>query len=334
MRAIQVHQPGDVDALVLAELPEPQPGPAEVRVRTRAIGVGRPDVLMRTGKYKWMPPLPLIPGGELAGEIDTLGASVTGWEVGDRVLISARDLAQRGGCYAEAIVVPSSAPYRLPDSVSFDDAVSLPNLQLAYAMLMGLRDGRPDAKSMLITGAAGGVATMLGQLGRHLGLQVLGCARSPEKRAFAMAHGFGAVLDPQAPDLPGQIRALAGGLGVDLAFDPIGGQSLVHCIQSLAPLGTAVSYNIVAGPPSEDVFKVMRSLLGRSLAVRCFSMHTFDEVTTERRALMQKAVDLMASGHVRAPTPTRIPLDCARDAHAILDRGDTIGKIILVPSSS
>ncbi|MEY2617748.1 MAG: hypothetical protein RL522_750 [Pseudomonadota bacterium] len=331
MRAIQVQVPGGPEALTLVDLPEPQPGPGQVRVRAHAIGVGRPDVLIRNGTYKWMPPLPAIPGAEMAGVVDAVGEGVTQCKPGDRVLVSARDLPVRGGCYAEAIVVPELAPYRLPAALHFADAVSLPNLQLAQALLLGLSGGRLTARSVLITGAAGGVATMLGQLARHHGLQVIGTARTEDKRAYAKAHGFDAVLDPAAPDLPAQVKALTGGRGVDLAFDPIGARLFIDCVHALAPLGTAVSYNIVTGAPSEDVFKVLRSLLGRSLAVRCFSMHTFDEEASARRALMQAAIDLMAQGHVRAPTPTRMRLDQAREAHRVLDAGLTQGKIVLEP---
>ncbi len=331
MRAIQVQVPGGPDALTLVDLPEPQPGPGQVCVRARTIGVGRPDVLIRNGTYKWMPPLPATPGAEMAGEVDAVGEGVSQWKAGDRVLVSARDLPVRGGCYAEAIVVPEAAPYRLPDTLDLADAVSLPNLQLAQALLLGLAGGRLTARSVLITGAAGGVATMLGQLARHHGLKVIGTARSEDKRAYARAHGFDAVLDPAQADLPAQVKALTEGRGVDLAFDPIGGRLFIDCLHALAPLGTAVSYNVVSGPPSEDVFKVLRSLLGRSLAVRCFSMHTFDEEASARRALMQSAIELMAQGHVRAPRPTRMRLDQAREAHRVLDAGLTQGKIVLEP---
>lgn len=331
MRAIQVQVPGGPEALQLVDLSEPQPGPGQVRVRACAIGVGRPDVLIRNGTYKWMPPLPAIPGAEMAGVVDALGEGVTHCKPGDRVLVSARDLPVRGGCYAEAIVVPDGAPYHLPAGIDLADAVSLPNLQLAQALLLGLAGGRLSARSVLITGAAGGVATMLGQLAQHHGLQVIGTARTEDKRAYAMAHGFDAVLDPAQPDLAGRVKALTEGRGVDLAFDPIGGRLFIDCLHALAPLGTAISYNVVAGPPSEDVFKVLRSLLGRSLAVRCFSMHTFDEDVSVRRRLMQSAIDLMAQGAVRAPRPTRMRLDQAHDAHSVLDAGQTQGKIILEP---
>ncbi len=331
MRAIQVEVPGGPEALREVDLPLPSPGPGQVRVRAGAIGVGRPDVLIRTGTYKWMPPLPAIPGAELAGTIDAIGEGVTQWRSGDRVLVSARDLPQRGGCYAQAIVVPVDAPYALPDSVSLIDSVSLPNLQLAQALLLGLGGGRVEAKDILVTGAAGGVATMLASLARHHGIRVIGTARSQAKREFALSQGFAAVLDPAEPDLPGRVMALTGGRGVDLAFDPIGGTLFTDCLHTLAPLGTAVSYNVVTGMPSEDVFKVLRKLLGRSLAVRCFSMHTFDEDRSARRQLMASAIDLVAAGHVRIPPASTLALAQVREAHRILDQGDTLGKIVLIP---
>lgn len=331
MQAIQVFSPGGPDALQVVELPEPQASAGEVRVRAQALGVGRPDALIRNGTYKWMPPLPAIPGAELAGVVDQVGPGVSDWVEGDRVLVSARDLPQRGGCYVQSIVVPRAAPYRLPEAIAFTDAVSLPNLQLAQALLLGLNGGRADARSVLVTGASGGVATMLAQLARHHRMRVLGTARTPDKRAYALVHGFDAVLDPGEPDLPGRVRALTDGLGVDLALDPIGGSTFIDCLHALAPLGTAVSYNIVAGPPSQDVFGTLRQLLGRSLAVRCFSMHTFDEDVQRRRALMQGAIALMAAGHVQAPQPTLLPLAEARQAHVLLDAGSTTGKIVLRP---
>lgn len=331
MRAVQVHTPGGPDALLDVELPEPVAGPGQVRVKAHAIGVGRPDVLIRNGTYKWMPPLPAIPGAELAGVVDQVGEGVTSPSVGARVLVSARDLAQRGGCYVQAIVVPADVPYVLPDAISFADAVSLPNLQLAQALLMGPSRGLPAASSVLITGAAGGVAGMLGQLARHHGMRAIGTARSAAKRDFAMALGFDAVLDAAASPLPAQVKALTGGRGVDLAFDPIGAQLFTDCLHSLAPLGTAISYNIVAGMPAEDVFKTLRSLLGKSLAVRCFSMHTFDEDRAQRRGLMESAMALMAAGHVRAPPSLLLPMSQVREAHVLLDNGQTMGKIVMQP---
>jgi NADPH2:quinone reductase len=334
MKAIQVHTPGGPDALLQVELPDAEPGPGQVRVKAHAIGVGRPDVLIRNGTYKWMPPLPAIPGSELAGVVDAVGAGVTQLAVGSRVLVSARDLPQRGGCYVESMVVAADVPYVLPDSVDFNDAVSLPNLQMAQALLSLGRlagDAVQPAQSLLATGAAGGVATMLGQLARHHGLRTIGTARSAPKREFALAHGYDVVLDASDGPLPARVKALSGGRGVDLAFDPIGGQLFTDCLHCLAPLGTAVSYNIVAGMPAEQVLKTLRDLLGLSLAVRAFSIHTFDQDKARRRALMASSIALMADGHVRAPAPTLMRLSEVRQAHTVLDSGQTTGKIVLQP---
>lgn len=330
MKAVLVRSPGAVEALELAELPLPIPGPGEVRVKTMAIGVGRPDALIRTGRYKWMPPLPAIPGNEVAGIVEALGSGVQGIAVGDRVLLSSRELAQRGGGYAEYALAPAQALYALPDAIAFDDAVNLPNFQLAQALLFGCGGARP-AQSVLLTGAAGGVASAMVQLARARGLRVLATASTPPKREFARANGAHEVMDPAASDLPERVMAATGGLGVDLAVDPIGGALFIACLQALAPLGLAVSYNVVSGMPSSDVFAELRALLGRSLAVRVFSMHTFDADPTQRRALMQAAIEAMAAGEIRAPQATVLPLAQARQAHVLLDAPDTAGKIILHP---
>jgi NADPH2:quinone reductase len=295
-----------------------------------AIGVGRPDALIRTGRYKWMPPLPAIPGNEVAGIVDALGPGTRDISVGDRVLLSARELAQRGGGYADHAVAPAEALYALPPSIGFVDAVSLPNYQLAQALLFGC-GGVGTPRAVLLTGAAGGVATAMVQLARSRGLQVIATASTEAKRAFALDNGADAALEPEPGSLAQRVMALTGGRGVDLALDPIGGDLFVACLHALAPLGMAVSYNIVGGPPSADVFAELRSLLGRSLAVRTFSMHTFDAEVATRRALMHAAIDAMASGAVRAPRATLLPLAEARRAHQLLDEPDTVGKIVLQP---
>ena len=169
------------------------------------------------------------------------------------------------------------------------------------------------------------------QLARAHGLQVLATASTQHKREFVRENGAHVVLDPAAPDLAAQVMAATQGQGVELAIDPVGGSLFIACLHALAPLGMAVSYNVVGGMPATDVFAELRALLGRSLAVRAFSMHTFDADTVRRRALMQSAIDAMAAGEVHAPRSTVFPLSEARQAHALLDAPDTVGKIILHP---
>lgn len=329
MRAIQVQVPGGPESLIAVELPEPQPGAGQVRVRAEAIGVGRPDVLIRQGTYKWMPPLPAIPGAELAGRIDAIGLGVEQWRIGDKVLVSARELQERGGCYVEAIVVPEDAPYRLPAAISCFDAVSLPNLQLAIALMQVAGTPESAQPSVLITGASGGVAGMLARLAEHLGFMTIGTTRKMILQGDAKMTGFSHLLDGKAADLPARVHALTHGRGVDLVFDHLGAQTLINGLHCLAALGTAVSYNIVQGMPSEDVFKVLRNLLGKSLSVRCFSMHTLDADRARRRALMQSAIDLMANGSVKPPAPQIQPLSDVRLIHEQLDKGLVSGKIVM-----
>jgi NADPH2:quinone reductase len=265
----------------------------------------------------------------MAGVIDAVGPGVTRWREGDQVLVSARELPVRGGCYAEAIVVPQEAPFALPAGLDAKTAVNAPNLQLAHALFLSARS--QDAQSVLITGAAGGVATMLAQLAKHRGMTALGSVRSELKRRFALANGFDEVFSTESGPLQQCVQTQMGGRGVDLAFDPIGGSSLTDCLYCLAPMGTVVSYNAVAGLPPEDVFVTLRALLGRSLAVRCFSMHTLDADAVLRRQLMEESLQLLASGAVRVPDPIVLNLSEVQEAHRILDAGATMGKIVLIP---
>jgi NADPH2:quinone reductase len=332
MQIVRVHQPGGPEALRIEHAPEPTPQAGEVRVKAHAIGVGRPDVLIRQGTYKWMPPLPATPGAEMSGVVDAVGEGVQALSVGQRVLVSSRDLAQRGGCYAQSIVVPQSAPYPLPDSISHQDAVSLPNLQLALALIQAAcLMPSEEQRSVLITGAAGGVATMLSQLAKLHGFQTIGTARSEDKRHFALANGFDVVLDSVPETLTAQVMQATQRRGVNLVYDHLGGAYLTACMRSLSAMGLAISYNIITGKPDTDVFGLMRELLSKSLGVRCFSMHTFDENVSNRRSLMNQAIDLMASQKVKAPPATLMSFNEVAQAHIVLDSGATLGKIVLNP---
>jgi NADPH2:quinone reductase len=265
----------------------------------------------------------------MVGIVEARGEGAQTLSIGQRVLVSARELAVRGGCYAEFICVPEDAVFPLPANVAAIDAVSMPNFQLALA-LMRCNGGMP-VSSVFVPGAAGGVGSALTQVARSRGAQVIGTASTPEKQAYARANGVSHLVGSDPEALPHAFKELTGGRGVDLAFDHLGGASLIACLRSLAPLGMVVSYNVVTGPPSADVFAEMRLLLGRSLALRTFSMHTFDEVREDRRALMREAIDLLASGACKAPAAHVLPLDSIRQAHELLDAGASLGKIVLVP---
>jgi NADPH2:quinone reductase len=329
MRAIQVFRPGGPEVLQCVRLPVPVPAPEEIRVRAQAIGVGRPDILMRRGTYKWMPPLPAIPGTEMAGVIDAVGTEVDPSLLGRKILVSARELASRSGCYAEWICAPKDAGFLLPEAISPVDAVSLPNFQLANALLASA--GLATPSSVLVMGVAGAVGSALADWARSKGIVVIGSVSSPEKNAFARTHGVTQLVDSEPSSLADQVRSLTQGRGVDIAFDHVGGASIMACLETLAPMGTLVSYNAVQGPPTGDLFMAMRGLLSRSLGLRTFSMHTLDDRPDDRRALMHQAIDAMAEARIRAPAAIRLPLDHAAEAHRLLESRSSFGKIVLEP---
>jgi len=135
MKVIQMQRAGGPEVLEVVEKPLPEPAAGEARVRAQAIGISSADMLVRKGVYNWMPPLPAIPGNEMAGIVDALGRNASGVRVGQRVLVSSRELPFRGGCYAQAICVPADALFPLPEAIAPNDAVSLANYQLAGALL-------------------------------------------------------------------------------------------------------------------------------------------------------------------------------------------------------
>jgi NADPH2:quinone reductase len=184
MKAVLVHRPGGPEALDYTDAPMPTLGAQDVLIRAKAFGVGQPDRLIRSGVYKWMPPLPANPGNDVAGEIEAVGAQVTGIAIGQRVLLSARDLAQRGGCHAEYVAAPADAVHLLPENVAFEDAVCLPNYQVAWALLNNCGASTPP-HSVLVIGAAGGVGTSLVQLAKLAGMKVIGTVSTREKAAYA-----------------------------------------------------------------------------------------------------------------------------------------------------
>jgi NADPH2:quinone reductase len=348
MKVIQMRKVGGPEVLELTEKPLPEPSAGEVRVRAQAIGISSADMLVRKGVYNWMPPLPATPGNEMAGTVDALGPSPTtparratppraggdasGVRIGQRVLVSSRELPFRGGCYAQAICVPAEALFPLPDAIAPNDAVSLPNYQLAGALLY--ESGVRKPRSIVAYGASGGAGSALLQLAKCDGIAGIGIVSTEEKRAFAQRAGIEHVLIRGKDDLPGRVMALTGGRGVDVVY-AMGGPTaqFIGNLELLAPLGTLISFGMLGGPmPDLDLFAELRKRQGKCLGVRCYSIHTLDHDRGLRRALMERAIELMAAGRLRPPAPARMPLAEAARAHEMMEAGRTLGKVVLMPA--
>ncbi len=135
MKIVRFHEYGGPEVLQVEDVPEPEPGPCEVRVRAEAIGVGAPDILVRTGTDVKTWPLPMIPGNDMAGTVDAIGDGVTRFQVGDRVYVPSRELPLRGGSYVEARTIPEAAPFAIPEGVAAEQVVALGNYHVAWMLL-------------------------------------------------------------------------------------------------------------------------------------------------------------------------------------------------------
>ncbi|WP_439358175.1 zinc-dependent alcohol dehydrogenase family protein [Bradyrhizobium sp. DASA03007] len=330
MRAVLVRQPGGPDALELVEAPVPAPAAGQVQIRAEAFGVGQPDVLIRRGVYKWMPPLPANPGNDVAGRIAALGSGVEGLQVGQKVLLSARDLSQRGGCYAEYVVAPADAVHALPDNVDLQAAVCLSNYQVAYALLHECRHPRAP-KSVLVIGAAGGVGTALVQLAKLAQMTVIGTVSTEEKAAFARSNGADHTILYRSEDVVARTREATNGEGVGLVLDHVCGPEFTSYLGALGKWGTLLSYNAFAGLPEENLMTAMRNHLDICPAVRCFSFHIYDHDREGRRALMRNVIEALSRNAIKPVISATLKLDQVRQAHTLLEQGSALGKIIMTP---
>jgi NADPH2:quinone reductase len=330
MKIVQFREYGGAEVLELVDVPEPAPGPGEILVRTEAIGVGVPDVLMRRGDYNWIPPLPVIPGNELAGTVEAVGSEGEKVKPGDRVYVNSRELPQRGGAYAEMMVVPAAAVFAMPDTVSAEQAVALGNYQLAW-LLLNFASSPMAGDAILVHAAAGGVGSALIQMAKRQGLTVYGVAGSPDKARYVTGLGADATIDRSADDIGEQITALTGSSGVNFIYDAVGGKGFANNFGMLSPMGKIVMFGQIAGMPDPDILNPMQAHIGRCVALRLFSIHVLDDKPEIRHGAMAEAMAALAAGEIASRIHARLPLAEAPEAHRLLESGGVTGKIVLIP---
>ena len=236
MKAIQYSRFGAPEVLEVVEIDTPSPRPGEVLITIGAVGVNFFEVMMRQDRYAVTPPLPFIPGVEIAGTIAALGEGVTNLSVGDRVAAALYVAGVQSGGYAEQVAIRANVVVRLPDEISFVAATALQVQGLTALHL--LRSHAAAGKNVLISAAAGGVGSLLVQLAKRSGAKrVIAMASSAEKLALARELGADVGVDYTQADWPDQIRAATDGVGPDLIFDASGGDIPAQCLALLAPFG-------------------------------------------------------------------------------------------------
>jgi NADPH2:quinone reductase len=218
MRALVCKDFAPYDQLKVEDVPEPELGEGMVMIDVKAAGVNFPDILLVEGKYQMKPPTPFVPGMEAAGVISKLGENVQGLEMGQRVLV-----ATMLGAFAEKVPAHFSQVVPMPDSMSFEEGAALTTIYGTSYHALKDRAKLKEGETVLVLGAAGGVGIATVQLAKAMGATVIAAASSDEKLAFAKENGADETVNYTTEDLKTKVKDLTGGKGVDVVYDPVGG---------------------------------------------------------------------------------------------------------------
>ena len=336
MRQIWIARVGGPEVLEIREAQDPTPAAGQVRVRVKAIGVNFADTVARVGFYQDAPPIPFVPGYEVAGVIDAVGAGVAASRVGERVVA----LTRFGG-YADLVVTDAVGAATLPGDLSFPGAVSLPvTWMTAWHMLVHLGNLQKGQR-VLVQAAAGGVGVAALQIAKHLGAEVIGCA-SAGKHERLKAMGLDHAIDYRTLDFESETMRITGGKGVHLALDAIGGVSFKKSYNCLAPTGTLMMFGASAATPGEQRsllsgiktlltmpwFKPVQ-LLQANKGVLGINLGGLWGETTLLRGYLDQVLAGVAAGHYRPIVDLEVPFEQPAKAHQRLASRENFGKVVI-----
>lgn len=310
------------DSIMIEERAAPSLSPGEVRIAVKAAGLNFPDLLMTFGKYQFRPDPPFVPGLEIAGEVIEIGVGVTGISIGDRVMGGAK-----GGGFAEQAVLPAEALRPLPAALSFEEGACWHSAAITAWHALNDKADLQAGESVLVLGASGGVGMGAVKLAKHRGALVIGTGSSEEKRAAILASGADHVLDPAAPDLADQVKALTGGKGADVVYDPVGGDLAITGTRAIAWGGRFLIVGFASGTipnfPANHAMIKGYSLIG----LRAGESSRRDPALAARSG---KALTALAEqGVMRPHISHRFPLDQAADALHVLETRSVIGRAVI-----
>lgn len=242
MKAILCKALGTEDDLVFEELPDPTPGPGQAAVRVAAASLNFFDTLIIRGKYQYKPDLPFSPGAEMAGTVEAVGEGVTSVKPGDRVIGY-----HMWGCCREIVVAAEEELIPVPDSLDFETAAGL--IVIYGTTLYALEDRArlKPGESLAVLGASGGVGQAAIELGKVMGARVIACASSDEKLAFCKDYGADELLNYSREDLKLRLKELTGGEGVDVVYDPVGGDFSEQALRAQSFGGRFLVIGFAAG---------------------------------------------------------------------------------------
>jgi NADPH2:quinone reductase len=324
MKAVLCRTFGGPETLVIENIPEPVPQPGEVLVRTQAAALNFLDTLIIAGRYQFKPDLPFSPGAELSGVVEAVGSDVEGFRVGDRVA------AYPGwGACREFVVVKRSRVARLPDGVDDEQAAGL---TVTYGTsLHALKDRArlQPGETLAVLGAAGGTGLAAVEIGKLMGARVIACASSDDKLDLARRHGAELTLNYTAEDLREGLRRLSDGRGVDVLYDPVGGDLAEPALRSMAWKGRY----LVVGFAGGGIPKIPLNLLllkGCDVQGVFWGAHV-DREPAAHAANMSWLYDEVAAGRLSAHIDAVYPLEETPQALKVIAERRAKGKILVRP---
>jgi NADPH:quinone reductase-like Zn-dependent oxidoreductase len=326
VRAVRIHEDGGPEVLVLEEAPDPEPAPGEVLVRLRATALNHLDVWIRKGLPSV--PKPRILGADGAGVVEALGDGVTGFDLGERVVLNPgieagggriHVLGEHGdGTNAELIAVPATNVHPIPESLSFEEAAAFPLVfETAYRMLV-TRAGLREGEWVLAWGVGGGVSTAALAIGKALGARVLVTSSSDAKLERARELGADATVNHATGDVKAAALEATEGRGVDVVIESVGEATWTTSLQVAAPGGRITVCGATSGPNPPAA---LHRIWWKQLSILGSTMGTGEDFAG--------AYELVTSGRARPVVDSVLPLEEIRTAHERLEAGEQLGKIVL-----
>lgn len=324
MTAIVAERPGGPDVLKAVTVPVPRPGPGEVLIKVAAAGVNRPDVLQRRDAYPPPPGAPDTLGLEVAGEVAELGESVESWMPGQPVCA-----LLAGGGYAEYAVAPAGQCLPVPPVLPMEDAAAMPETLFTVWHNLFERAYAGEGETVLVHGGTSGIGTMAIALGRLFGLRVIVTCGSDAKCVRTLELGAEAAINYRTQDFAEEVRRITGGQGVQVVLDMVGGDYLPRNLQCLAEDGRHVSIAVQRGATAElNIARVMMrrlTLTGSTLRPRSVGFKTLLAEEIARQVWPH-----VEAGRLRPVMDRVFPLEHAAAAHARMEAGEHVGKIVLL----
>jgi len=322
MRAVLCTELGGPEKLAVADVPPPPLADGAVRLEVHAAGVNFADILLIAGQYQDRPPLPFIPGMEVAGVVRAVGAGVSRLKPGDRVLAA----VGRGG-HAEEVVAEAAIVHRIPDAMDFATAAGFP---VAYSTSHGAFDWRARLKPgerVLVLGASGGVGLTAVEVAKAMGANVIAAAGGAEKLAVAQRAGADHLIDYTREDLRERVKAITGGRGVDVVYDPVGGDAFDQSLRSVAWEGRLIVIGFAGGRVSQIPANLV---LVKNIDIIGFFWGSY---RLHKPELMAQSYEQLfrwfAEGKLKPHISHRLPLAEAAAALALIKTRKSTGKVVL-----